>query len=46
VAGDSALAVAVVGGIGCLLLYGFLLRVMLRSSPQEPIPTAQPNKEY
>ena len=45
-AGESALAIAVVGGIGCLLLYGFLLRVMLRSSPQEPIPTAQPNREY
>jgi hypothetical protein len=38
--GDIALAGAVLGAIGCLLLYGILLNVMLRSSPQEPIPTA------
>ena len=38
--GKVALAVGVAGAVGCLGLYGVLLRVMLRSSPQEPIPPA------
>ena len=38
--GQVALAVGVVGAIGCLALYAVLLQVMLRSSPQEPIPPA------
>jgi hypothetical protein len=38
--GQIALAVGVAGAVGCLVLYGVLLRVMLRSSPQEPIPPA------
>jgi len=31
----------VVGAVGCLIMYGFLLRVMLRSTPHEPIPAAE-----
>lgn len=38
--GQVALAVGVVGAIGCLVLYAVLLQVMLRSTPQEPIPPA------
>ncbi|MFI5310452.1 MAG: hypothetical protein ACHQQ3_04425 [Gemmatimonadales bacterium] len=38
--GQVVLAGAIVGAVACLILYGFLLRVMLRSTPQEPIPPA------
>jgi hypothetical protein len=31
--GQVALAVGLVGSVGCLLLYGFLLRVMFRTTP-------------
>jgi hypothetical protein len=43
--GDIALAGGVLGAIACLVLYGVLLNVMLRSSPQEPIPTARAGEE-
>jgi hypothetical protein len=39
--GQAVLAIGLIGAVGCLVLYGFLLRVMLRWSPQEPIPTAE-----
>ena len=39
--GQVVLGIATVGAVGCLILYGFLLRVMLRSSPQEPIQEAR-----
>ena len=39
-AGQTVLALGTVGAVACLVLYGFLLRVMLRSTPQEPIPVA------
>ena len=35
-AGDIALLIAVFGAIGCLLLFGSLLRVVLRSAPSDP----------
>lgn len=38
--GQVVLGLGTVGAVGCLVLYGFLLRVMLRSTPQEPIPAA------
>jgi hypothetical protein len=34
-AGDVALLVAVLGAVGCLILFGSLLRVVLRSAPRE-----------
>jgi len=36
--GQAALAADVLGALGCLVMYGFLVRVMLRASPHEPIP--------
>ena len=36
--GEIALGIGISGAIGCLVLYGFLLRVMLRSTPQDPRP--------
>jgi len=39
--GQLVLGIAVAGSVGCLVLYGFLLRVMLRSTPPEPIPPAR-----
>jgi hypothetical protein len=33
--GDAALALAAGGAIGCLVLYGVLLRVVLRSTPED-----------
>lgn len=39
--GQLVLGVGILGAVGCLILYGFLLRVMLRSTPQEPIPPAE-----
>ena len=41
VVGRSMLDGTVVGAVSCLVMYGFLLRVMLRSTPHEPIPTAE-----
>lgn len=38
--GRTILLADEVGAVSCLLMYGFLLRVMLRSTPHEPIPTA------
>ena len=35
-AGSIALSVAVFGAIGCLILFGGLLRVVLRSAPTDP----------
>jgi len=37
--GRTILFATVVGAVSCLVMYGFLLRVMLRSTPHEPIPT-------
>jgi hypothetical protein len=34
--GEVALGVGILGAMSCLVLYGFLLRVMLRSTPKEP----------
>jgi hypothetical protein len=34
--GDIALLIAVFGAIGCLILFGSLLRVVLRTAPSEP----------
>ena len=39
--GRSVVDGTVVGAVGCLIMYGFLLRVMLRSTPHEPIPAAE-----
>jgi len=39
--GQAVLGVATLGAVSCLVLYGFLLRVMLRSTPHEPIPPAK-----
>jgi hypothetical protein len=33
------LIATVLGAVSCLVMYGILLRVMLRSTPHEPIPT-------
>ena len=40
--GYVVLGVATAGVLGCLVLYGFLLRVMIRATPAEPIPTTAP----
>ena len=39
--GRTILVAVEVGAASCLLMYGFLLRVMLRSTPHEPIPAAE-----
>lgn len=39
--GRMILAADELGAAMCLLMYGFLLRVMLRSTPHEPIPAAE-----
>lgn len=39
--GEAVLGTAAVGAVSCLVMYGFLLRVMLRSTPHEPIPPAE-----
>jgi hypothetical protein len=39
--GRTVLDGTVLGAVSCLVMYGFLLRVMLRSTPHEPIPTAE-----
>jgi len=36
--GQVVLWVNALGAVSCLIMYGFLLRVMLRSTPHEPIP--------
>ncbi len=41
VLGRTVLDATVLGAVSCLVMYGFLLRVMLRSTPHEPIPTAE-----
>ena len=38
--GRSVLGADVLGAVSCLIMYGVLLRVMLRSTPHEPIPPA------
>jgi hypothetical protein len=43
--GRLALAVAVIGAIGCLILYGVLLRVVLRSAPEEDAAGLSPAPE-
>lgn len=43
--GQAVLGVGTLGAVSCLVLYGFLLRVMLRSTPQEPIPTAEASSD-
>lgn len=42
--GQAALAVSLLGAVGCLLLYGFLLRVMFRTTPDEPMVPGVPRK--
>jgi hypothetical protein len=37
--GRTMLIATVLGAVSCLVMYGILLRVMLRSTPHEPIPT-------
>jgi hypothetical protein len=37
--GRTMLIGTVLGAVSCLVMYGILLRVMLRSTPHEPIPT-------
>ena len=39
--GQVVLGIGILGAVSCLVLYGFLLRVMLRSTPQKPIPHAE-----
>ncbi len=39
--GQTILGVDAVGAVSCLIMYGVLLRVMLRSTPHEPIPAAR-----
>ena len=39
--GQAVLGVDALGAVSCLVMYGFLLRVMLRSTPHEPIPAAK-----
>lgn len=39
--GQAVLGVVVAGAVSCLVMYGFLLRVMLRSTPHEPIPSVK-----
>ena len=43
---QAALAGSVLGAVSCLLLYGVLLRVMLRSSPHDPIPQAKARRSH
>lgn len=38
--GHAVLGADAVGAVACLIMYGILLRVMLRSTPHEPIPAA------
>ena len=38
--GQTVLAIDILGAVGCLVMYALLLRVMLRSTPHEPIPSA------
>jgi hypothetical protein len=38
--GRAFLGADVLGAVSCLVMYGVLLRVMLRSTPHEPIPPA------
>lgn len=44
--GRTILILVEVGAASCLLMYGFLLRVMLRSTPHEPIPTTDNQSSY
>jgi hypothetical protein len=39
--GQGVLWANAAGAVSCLVMYGFLLRVMLRSTPHEPIPPVQ-----
>jgi hypothetical protein len=39
--GEVVLWVNALGAVSCLVMYGVLLRVMLRSTPHEPIPPAE-----
>lgn len=39
--GHGVLGADVAGALSCLVMYGFLLRVMLRASPHEPIPARE-----
>lgn len=45
-AGVVVLATATVGALACLVLYGFLLRVMIRATPAEPIPAPPPGSGH
>jgi hypothetical protein len=45
-AGFAVLGVNVVGAVSCLIMYGVLLRVMLRSTPPEPIPPRNAENSY
>ena len=40
--GHVVLGAGTLGAVSCMVLYGFLLRVMLRTTPQEAIPAAAP----
>jgi hypothetical protein len=44
--GRVVLGADVLGAVSCLVMYGFLLRVMLRSTPHEPIPPAEPSNSW
>ena len=39
--GEMVLAATTSGALGCLALYGVLLRVMLRTTPEEPVSVAR-----
>ena len=39
--GQTVLAAITVGALGCLLLYGILLRVMLSTTPEESQPSGR-----
>jgi hypothetical protein len=43
--GRVALATGLVGSLGCLALYGVLLRVMFRATPEESTPAEQAQSE-
>lgn len=44
--GRAVLTADELGAVSCLVMYGVLLRVMLRSTPHEPVPTGDEKDEW
>ena len=44
--GRTVLSADELGAVSCLVMYGVLLRVMLRSTPHEPIPSAHERESW